>query len=306
MRIDEIGQWEAFLGVAKLGNFSRASRSLKIPVAQVSKRVAKLESQLNVRLFQRTTRVVTLTNEGKVLLPKITSILEDLREAESCFEGSRELSGRVSVTAVPFVAHKLLIPVLGEFMALHPKLHLELDVSERFRNLVDQRFDLALRIETPKDSDYVYRKLLPNDLVLCASPSYLERNPMRLKTPADLASHEILMLEVHRKCQFVGQAHQLGDFASAKKITCENGAFLTDLALNGFGVLVRSIWDVRDHFKSGRLVPVLEKHRLETFGHIHAVVPNKRFLAPRVRALWDFLVVKSESWAREISRRKGE
>jgi len=295
MRIDELAPWEAFLGVAKHGSFSKAAVSLKVPVAQVSKRVAKLESGLNVRLFQRTTRVVSLTDEGKALLPRITSILEDLQETESLFETAQSLSGTVRVTSVPFVAHRLLLPILSEFRELHPKIHIELELSEGRLNLIEEGFDMAIRIETPKDSELVYRKLAPNDLIFCASPDYLKKFPPP-KSPKDLQRHELLTLDIHSKCAFIGSGLRLGEFSKGKKVSCENGAFLTDLALNGFGILVRSIWDVQDHLKQGRLLQVLKNHPLETFGFIHAVVPSKRFLAPRVRTFLEFVVSKSKEW----------
>jgi DNA-binding transcriptional LysR family regulator len=295
MQIDEVTAWEAFLGVAKKGTFSSASQHLKIPVPQVSKRVAKLESQLGVRLFQRTTRVVTLTEEGKALLPKIQSILEDLREAESLFESTQSLRGVVKVTCVPFVAHRLLLPILDEFLKLHPGIQIELELSERFLSIIDAGFDMAIRIETPKDSNLIYRRLAPNDLIFCASPKYLKGKPV-LSQPKNLSQHNLLMLSIHHRCRFKNEDLTLKEFESAKKLTCDNGAFLTDMALNGMGILVRSIWDVRDHLKAGTLVQVLKKYPLETFGHIHAVVPSKRFLAPRVRAFYDFVVMKSQSW----------
>jgi len=229
-------------------------------------------------------------------LPKIQSILEDLGEAEALFENQQTLSGTVKVTCVPFVAHRLLLQVLPEFMTLHPKIHLELELSESFLNIIDAGFDMAVRIETPRNSDLVYRKLAPNDLVFCASPEYLQKNRAPLRSPNDLAHHQLLMLSVHRKCRFEKSELVLGEFERYKTLTCENGALLTDMAVNGQGVLVRSIWDAREHFRSGSLVQVLQKHPLETFGHIHAVVPSKRYLAPRVRAFLDFVVAKAADW----------
>lgn len=296
MKMDDFAPWEAFLGVAQQGSFSKASRLLRVPVAQVSKRVSRLESQLNVRLFQRTTRVVSLTDEGKLLLPRIQSILEDLKEAESFFESRYELAGTIRVTAVPFVAHRLLVPVLKDFSALHPGVHIELDVSERFMNLVDAGYDMALRVETPKDSNLVYRKLVPNDLIFCAAPAYLKKNQAPLRTPGDLHRHDLLMLGIHRRCHFKEKEISLAEFEKRRRITCENGAFLTELALEGFGILVRSIWDARPHLVSGRLTQVLKNHPLETFGYLHAVIPSKRYLAPRVRAFLDFVVERSRAW----------
>lgn len=290
MKIEELSAWEAFLGVAKHGNFSKAAKALRVPLPQVSKRISKLESQLEVRLFNRTTRVVSLTSEGKALLPKINSIIEDLKEVEDSFEKEQNLSGTIKVTSVPFVAKKLLLPTLNEFTKKHPKIHIELELSKKFMNIVESGFDMAIRIESPKDSDLVYRKLAPNDLIFCATPTYLKSKKKKPKTPEDLKDHDLLMLSIHRRCKFINSDIKLREFEKSKKITCENGVFLTEMALNSMGILVRAKLDVEDKLKTGELVQVLKNHPLETFGHIYAVIPNKRYLAPRVRAFLDFVV----------------
>lgn len=297
MKIDEIMVWEAFQGVAKHGNFSKAARVMEIPVPQLSKRVAKLEDRLGVRLFQRSTRVVNLTNEGRALLPRIEAILEDLNGIENSFETQKQLSGKIRITCVPFIAHRFLIPTMESFKKAFPDIHIDLDLSENLINLIEANIDLAIRIhDDPEGSDLVYRRLAPNNLVFCASPAYLKKAKPITK-PRDLHHHSLLMLSVHENCQFQKSHHgKLGDFKKSKWLTCDNGAFITDLALNDFGILVRSIVDVRAHFQKARLVQVLENYPLETFGNVYAVIPNRRFLAPRVRTFLDFLVKESSKW----------
>lgn len=296
MKTDDLLGWRAFIGVAQHGNFAKASKESRIPVSILSKRVAKLEDQLGVRLFQRSTRVVSLTDEGLALLPKIRSILDDLTAAEATFSERKELSGTVRVTCVPFVANNLLIPVIAEFQTRHPKVKIDLHLSEKIANLIEGNFDLAIRIQTPEDSDLIYRKLAPNNLVFCASPKYLKKNPSPITKPIDLENHKLLFLRIHDQCSFVNSNVQLKKFSQAKMIESDSGDFLTSLALNGFGVLVRSIWDVQKHLKSGQLVQVLENHRLETFGHIHAVIPSAKFLAPRARAFYEFVLEQAKLW----------
>lgn len=296
MKIEEIYIWETFQAVATLGNFTKAAASLKIPVPQVSKRIAKLESQLGIRLFQRSTRVVRLTDEGKALLPKVTSTLDDLIGIENYFENQGQLTGTIRITTVPFIAHNLLISVLSDFSKLHPKIHLDIDLSENIQNLYETQKDIAIRIQEPEDSDMVYRKLVPNNLIFCASPKYLRSHNEPLTKPAHLKNHKALMLDIHGKCKFKDGSGALKDFIKQKAVNCENGAFLTDLALNDFGVLVRSIWDVKAHIEKGRLIQVLNKYPLEAFGSIYSVIPSRRYLTPRVRAFMDFLIEKSLKW----------
>lgn len=294
MKIDEIPIWEAFLAVAKHGNFSNASRALNISVPQLSKRVVKLEDGLNVRLFQRSTRSVTLTSEGQELLPKVISIIEDFQNIESEFTKEQEISGTIRLTCVPFVAHKFLAPLIEEFLQNHPKIKIQLELSTQFINLIESGIDMAIRIETPKDSEMIYRKLAPNKLIFCASPTYLKTKKAVIKKPEDLKNHEILMLPIHHRCKFENSNIKLGNFKTSKKVICEDGEFLTNMALNDSGILVRSYLDVKKELESKKLTQVLKNHPLEIFGHLYAVTPSKRYLAPRVRAFLNLVLSEAK------------
>ena len=295
MKIDDLLGWKAFIAVANFESFAKAATDLNLPVSAVSKRVAALEEQLSVRLFQRTTRVVRLTDEGRSVLPRIKELISNFNEIENTFSDQAELSGIVKVTCVPFVAHSLLIPILGQFKKNHPKVKIELSLSEKIEGLIDSGFDMAIRIHTPEDTDLIYKKLAPNDLVFCATPRYLKDKP-QIKSPDDLLNHDLLFLRIHEKCKFQNSELNLKKFNSKKVIESDSGAFLTDLALNNFGILTRSIWDVKKHLDNGTLVQVLKKHPLETFGHIHAVIPNKKYLSPRARAFYEFVVEAANGW----------
>ncbi len=230
------------------------------------------------------------------MLPNIKAVLEELSKLESTFSGRRELSGTVKVASVPFIAHNLLIPIIRQFQERNPKIKVELLLSERVLNLIENSVDMAIRIDTPEDSDLIYRKLVPNQLVFCATPKYLKKNPKPIRTPDDLNSHRLLFLRIHSDCKFIGSKTALKKFASRKSVECDSGAFLTDLALNDFGILVRSVWDVQKHLKEGRLRQVLDKHPLEAFGHVYAVIPNRKFLPPRTQAFYDFFMEQAKSW----------
>ncbi len=297
MKIEQIATWQAFQAVAIHGGFSRAAEALRVGVPQLSKRIAKLEEQLGVRLFQRSTRVVNLTDEGRALLPRVSALLEDWAGVESAFEAQTQLAGTIRVASTFFIAQRLLIPVFEKFQKAHPRVHIELDLSENLLNMTEAGIDLAIRIhDTPEANDLIYKKLAVNQLVLCASPRYLESAQARLTRPADLVHHPLLMLDVHRGVPIGKAALTLGDLEKSKTITCSDGGFLTELALRGSGILVRSIWDVREHLKKGRLVQVLKNYPLEPFGSIYAVIPSRRYLAPRVRALLDLIERESAQW----------
>lgn len=293
MKIEDVAIWEAFQAVATQGGFSRAASALKVTVPQISKRVAKLEEALGVRLFQRSTRVVSLTSEARALLPKVTAALEDLHGIETSFEDKKALSGTIRIACVPFVAHRLLSPVIRKFSSKYPDVRFELELSESLVNLVESNIDLAIRIhDQPTDTSLIYRKLAPNRLVMCASPRYLKQKKQAPKKPLDLRHHEVLLLDIHRECRFLKDDQTLGEVIGPQNIVCEDGAFLTRLALDGFGILVRSIWDVEEDIRRGALVQVLPNAPLEPFGNFYAVIPSRRFLAQRVRAFLDLVVAE--------------
>lgn len=289
MRIEDISAWEAFQAVAVQGNFSKAAKHLRLGVPQLSKRVSKLEDQLGARLFTRSTRRVALTDEGRSLLPKVTNVLEDLTGLESSFEARQTLSGTIRITAVPFIAHRLLLPAISSFTKLHPNVKFDIDLSEGFVNLLETNRDLALRIhDDPKDTALIYKKLYPNMLTFCASPGYLKKAKAPLKKVSDLKAHDTLVLDIHRKCRFK-DGSTVGEFSTSSPIHCDNGWFLTQLALNDFGVLLRARFDVQEYLDKGKLVQVLESHALEPFGHLYAVIPSRRYLSTRVRVFLEFL-----------------
>lgn len=295
MKVYELALWEAFLAVAKFGSFSQAAKQLRVSPPQLSKRINKLEDALGVRCFQRSTRSVALTSEGRAMLPSVTALLTDLEDLEGQFADATNASGVVRVTCVPAVAERFILPRLRTFLDRNPAVQIELDLSERFVNLIEQNIDVALRIQKPTDTNLVYRKLASNDLVLCASPAYLKSCRKPLRTPEDLHDHPFLTLAIHDRVRFLGSERTLGDFRASRRIVCENGVMTRELAVQGYGVLARSLWDVRELLEKKVLVRVLENHPLESFGEMYAVIPSRRFLAPRVRRFLEFLLEPTSS-----------
>jgi len=286
MRVEDLSYWRSFIAVSSKGNFTKAAKSLGVGTPLLSKRISKLEEQLGIRLFQRSTRVVSLTSEGKSLLPRVESILKDLEGLENQFHLNEKLKGTIKLTCPPFIAHQILLPILNDFMAQHPEVDIDLDLSKSFKNLIEDGIDMAIRIEKPKDSELIYRKIGPNKLVLCASKQYLKKYS-KIKKPEDLINHKMLVMSIHDKCKFKNYNYSLGRLKNNKNIRCNDGSFLTNMALNHSGVLVRSVYDVEKYLESGKLVELLNEFPLEIFGDIYAVIPSRRYLAPRVRSLLD-------------------
>jgi LysR family transcriptional activator of dmlA len=290
MKITDLSLWETFVAVAELKSFAKAGRRLHMGAPTVTKRISMLESQLGVRLFNRTTRVVSLTLEGEQILPEAKQLLDTAHEVERRASDTKNLEGVVRITCLPVVGFRWLGPQVISFQKKHPKIQFQIDLSERFTDLVAEQFDLAIRVQKPQGADFVFRELAQNELVLCASPSYLKK-AAPLKKPTDLFQHPLLTLDVFAGCRFMKSGKALRDFDSARTIRSEFGLYLTELALLGGGIAVRSRWDVFPFLASGKLVEVLPEHKLEPFGSAYLVIPQRRYLSPRVRAFADHLMI---------------
>lgn len=296
MKVPDASLWEAFQRVGKVGNFTRAAETLGVGTPLLSKKIARLEQALGVRLFQRSTRRVGLTEEGRALLPVVDSVLEDLRGLETRLEPSNTLSGTIRVSCLSGVAYRLLPPILSEFTRLHPAVRFDLDLSDRLVDLIETRTDLAIRIDRPESTELVYRKLASNELILCASPGYLKASRKPLRQPKDLFLHPVFMTGPVAGCRILGTRYRLADFIKAQPILCDAGLLLTELVMSGAGVGVRPRWDVHAQLMRRELVQVLPEYTLESWGDIFAVIPSRRFLAGRVRAFFDFLNDAAKTW----------
>jgi DNA-binding transcriptional LysR family regulator len=295
MKIRDLSVWESFYWVAKEGSFTRAAKRQGLGLPHLSKRIAKLEDDLGVRLFQRSTRKVSLTHEGRGLFPVVQSFLEDAKSLEERFDSKEEISGTIRMSCVTAFAHRRIAPLIAKFNETYPKVRFELEITDTLIDLIDNQIDLAIRVQEPAGSEFVFKKLIPNELIVCASPGYLKK-AKKIRTPEDLMSHRILTLQVYENCRFKGSKLSISDLLKARAIHCENGLFLTELACQGAGIAVRSVWDVDSLLRSRKLIQVLEQFPLEPYGNMYAVIPNRRLLAQRVRTFMMFLEAEAHNW----------
>ena len=283
MKIRDLSMWESFVA---------AARKLKIGAPLLTRKIQTLETELGVRLFQRTTRSVSLTQDGIALLPRVKSFLEELENVENQFESHEELKGLIRISCVAAYAHRILAKQVVQFQTLHPQVQFELEASDRYIDLIDSQFDIAIRADDPHGADFVYKKLVENKLVVCASPEFLKRTKARIKHPLDLKKYPLLTLNVYKDCKFIRADIPLSEIFDAKKIIAESGLLMTNLTLQGAGIGIRSLWDVKDFLKGGSLVQLIPTHEIESFGTIYAVITSNRLLPKRVRVFLDFLTEK--------------
>lgn len=288
-RIDDIG---LFLRVLDLGSISAAARSLDLSVAVASQRLKRLERDLGVRLLHRTTRRLHATPEGAVLAEQGRMLIEDLEALTSGLRQSgTEAAGTLRVTTSASFGRLYISPLLPEFLALHPRIKLSLNLTDLKLDLVSAGFDLAIRIGAMADSNLVARRLAPNRRVLCASPDYL-RSHGTPRTPQELSEHECVLLVGSEGRQDVWR---LSDGAGGEvvvrvqgRIESNYGEVVRDACVAGLGIALHSSWHVVDDLRSGRLQQVLPDYPFADTG-IYAVMPQRRLVPPRVRAFVEFL-----------------
>jgi len=304
-RISDIG---LFLRVLDLGSISAAARSLDLSVAVASQRLKRLERALGVRLLHRTTRRLHPTPEGIALAEQGRVLVEDLEALTSGLrQSATEVSGTLRVTTSASFGRLYVSPLLPEFLLMHPRLRVSIDLSDQTLDLVSAGFDLAIRIGALDDSTLVARKLASNRRVLCAAPDYLRRHGMP-RTPADLARHECILLSGSQGRQ---DTWRLRDREGRDTVVRVQGRLETnfgevvrDAAVAGLGIALHSTWHVCEDLHAGRLQVVLPDHAIADNG-IYAVMPQRRLVPPRVRAFTEFLAGKfgeSPPWERALAK----
>ncbi|MEM5450965.1 LysR family transcriptional regulator [Paraburkholderia sp. BR14263] len=306
--MDNLGDVRLFVEAARLGSLSAAGRKLGLTPAAASARLARLEAELRARLFDRTTRQLRLTDEGRVYLTCSEHALRSLDDAKAALqEGQNAVRGKVRISATSDFGRNLLMTWLDEFRALYPDVRFALMLTDSLSNLVLEDIDLAIRFGTPQDSSLVARWLAPNRRVLCASPEYLARcgEP---REPNDLARFDCIVIgsaagpvNEWRFTRGSGSQTETQTYTVPLDAALEStdGEVARQWALCGYGLAVKSIWDVADDLRAGRLKTVMPEWRYPD-APLHALYHRNRFLAPRVRALLDFLTERFAQTSGEL------
>lgn len=285
--------FQFFIRVADLGSISKAAQDTNISVSVASQKLQRLEQNLQLRLFHRTTRKLTLTDEGRVLLEHGRHWIADfIHLQESLKLKDRPLTGTLRITTSATFGTKVLMPVIAEFALLHPELKIHLDLNDQNIDLIQQGMDLAIRIGQLKSSSLIAKRLSTNQRLLCASPAYLQEYGVPT-TLSDLKLHRCILQQhghgltdqwhlINAEGQ-VEQVHVEGYFAT------NSGEGVRQAALAGLGISNHSIWHVAEDLASGRLVQVLPNYPVETTA-IYAVFPHRELIAPKVQRFLDYLV----------------
>jgi DNA-binding transcriptional LysR family regulator len=287
---DSLAEMAVFSRVVAAGSLSAAARELGLSPAVISRRLAALESRLGVRLINRTTRSLHLTDEGANYYDTCARLLSEIEEADAAVSAGRvEPQGPLKVALPASFGHQHIAPLIPQFAARFPKVQLALSLSDRNVNVIEEGFDLAIRIADLADSSLAARKLAPNRRVVCASPEYLRRHGMP-RAPQDLVGHNCLTTnDFAMNWEYKGPRGEPGIIRVSGRYACDNWEVLREWALAGLGVALKSTWDVRRHLEDGSLVALCPGYTFDTDVAIYAVYPHRRFLPAKTRALIEFL-----------------
>ena len=289
---DHLQELTAFVRAAETGSFSRVAREFGVSQPSVSRMVASLEARLGVKLLLRTTRQVTPTDAGSVLLERARQVLGDLEDAESAARGIDSLSGTLRVAMSGAFGTREVIPHLPAFLARHPQLRIDLLISDRVEDLVAEGVDMALRLGPLADSGFGVRLLGKAPRLVVAAPAYLAKGGTP-KTPAELSSHDCIAgpgLSGRGGWRFT-RSGAVTAIAVEDRVQVATGDGVIACVKAGLGIAVASRWMCRAELQSGELVSILSDYQLESI-ELHAVYPAGRRPSVKVRAFSDFLAAK--------------
>ena len=275
-----------FTRVVECHSFTQAAQSLGMQKSTVSRRIALLEERLGVRLLNRTTRKLRLTEVGQAYYERCRQIMLDFAEAEQAVMQLQQApSGLLRITAPIEFGQLFLGRVLGEFMRQYPQISAEVELTSRDVDPLEEGVDIAIQVGQPRDSTLIARKLFESRRRLCASPSYLAQHGTP-RTVQELAGHRALHLPVDspRHWPLLGE-----NIACQRVLACNNLPLAREAALAGAGIAALPVMISEAAVQDGELIELLPEARLPT-GELYAVYPSRRFQAMKVKTFLDFLI----------------
>ncbi len=289
--MDRFETMRAFVAVAQEGNFTKAAERLDMSSQLVSKYVSQLEEHLNVRLFNRTTRKVHLTEAGESCLQHAKHILEGLSDMEGHVGQLRnEAQGRLQVAAPVSFSTLHLAPLLNDFQRQHSAVSIDLHLNDRKVDVIDEGFDVALRIGHLKSSSLIAKRIAPIRLVVCAAPDYLDKHGTPTQPDELIPQHHLRYsyMDFGGADEPLMKALRRNNDKRDNNLTCNNGEVLSKAAVAGEGYILQPTFIVSDDIKQGKLRIILEAYEPEPMV-LYAVYPHRKLLATKLRAFIDML-----------------
>ncbi|MCB9684588.1 MAG: LysR family transcriptional regulator [Alphaproteobacteria bacterium] len=286
--MDVLGQMHLFVKVVESGGFTTAGRELGLPKSTVSRQIARLEDRLGVRLLERTTRSLRPTEAGQAYYERCVRIVADVMDAENAVtQGQREPRGTLRISAPMSLGYRYLGDALGAFLRTYPQLRVEVSLSDRRVDLIDEGYDVAVRIGVLDDSSMIARRLGPTHMSIVGAPSYFAEHGTP-ESPEELRHHACFQYEYGPTLSTWRLGPELTIPVKGPMVS-NNGDVLLAAARAGVGLALLPRFIVRDDLASGALVTVLDEHVTQSLA-MWAVYPANRYLSSKVRAFVDFVV----------------
>lgn len=287
--LDSLRGYVVFAHVAETQSFSRAAERLGITKSAVSKHVAQLEQDLGVQLIVRTTRKLSLTDAGARVFSLSARVASDLEAArDAALDARTNIAGKIRITAPTALGRNYLMPLIAEFLELHPEVSIEAVLGDEYVDLLEERIDMALRVGDPGDQSLVSRRIARVEFFLVASPRYLEQrgNP---RSPSDLEKHEWVLHRPQRVDQITLHKGKTSAVLQRRgRLTCNDGPSNLAAAVAGYGILGVPDFEVARELQNETLVRVLPSWRIED-SSLHLTFPPRRHVLSRVRVFAEFV-----------------
>ena len=297
-----------FAKVVEQGGFARAGQAMDISNAVITRHVADLEDHLGTRLLNRTTRRLSLTETGEAYLERVKQILQDVDDADAIAASNAvEPSGTLRIFCHPGFGQQHLARLLPQYAEKQPKVALDITLSDRSVDLVEEGFDVGIFIDLQKfDSSMIARQLATSEVMICASPGYIEKHGAPL-LPADVAKHACLNFsyeQLRHHWSVAGPNQSTQQIPITAKVVSNNGNLLRECALAGMGIVLRTSFILGDDLLDGKLVRLVPDHHLGKVKLI-LVYPSRRLLSAKVRSFVDFMNARfphpeSDPWCPQV------
>ncbi len=296
--MDLFSNIKLFVQTIEVGNFSALGRQLHMAPSSISRQINALEKSLGVRLLQRTTRNISLTEAGQIYYERVSKILGDLDEAQLAItQLQAKPKGILRINVAIPLGERKIVPLIPKFLALYPELKVDLTLDDHAIDLVEERVDISIRIGRMSDSSIVARKLADNQFVICASPQYFETHG-HPKVPDDLSHHNCIINKnfYNNNTWLLHKGNSSQTISVTGNFQANTGGALYNAMLSHLGIAVLPTWFVGEDIKQGSLQLALEDYEINlpnmTDSAIYALYPAGQYLPPKVRVFIDFLIKK--------------
>lgn len=279
-----------FVTISNLKSFTKAADKLNISKSVVTKRINDLEGLVGMILLARTKKEVNLTTEGKNFLNYCNEILRNVDRLDDFVDSCKEIRGKLRIVLPPYFSRYYIVPYFEEFLQKYPNLKLDITLTENPVNIIEESYDLQIRIQIPEEENLEVSKLITNRKVVCASPKYLKKHG-EPREPHDLLNHNCIVFGensawIFEKKNSRSQRIDLKNIDG--NIRCDTGEIIKELALLGLGITLKSACDIADEIKENKLVVLLKDYEVVNETSFYAVYPSGRGSSPKIKAFVDF------------------